>query len=121
MKVTNFNLASYSRCTGGVVRIITALVLLLMLATVAQRASGQATTGSIQRVLKDPTDAVVPNATVKALEIHSGIAQSTESNGRGAYFFGSLPPGSYDIAVSAHGWPGDSVGKLPSRASGVRI
>jgi len=51
-----------------------------------------------------PNQAVVPQATITALELNTGAERSTRSNSAGQYALPSLPPGRYKLTVEAHGY-----------------
>jgi len=84
------------RC-GGVFILGLALVLGVSLA----RAS---ITGSISGTVTDPTGAVVPGASVVAINTQTGVQNSTETNAQGFYSFPSLPAGQYDVKITASGF-----------------
>jgi TonB family protein len=65
----------------------------------AQQPGGGAITGTVS----DPTGAVVPRATVAAIN-QAGIKETTVSNAVGAYSFSAMAPGSYTIEVQAPGF-----------------
>jgi hypothetical protein len=65
---------------------------------------GQTTTGAIAGSVTDPTDSVIPNASITVTNVQTGIAQNTQSNGSGNYIFPSLPPGDYTLSVQASGF-----------------
>jgi hypothetical protein len=81
----------------------------------------QETTGGLQGTVKDPSGAVVANATVEL----SGSAQlgkkTLTTDGSGYYRFANLPPGTYTVTVKASGFSelkregiGIEVGHLPT-------
>src|SRR5262249_33980393 len=86
-----------------------ACVLVLSLAAFAQE-----TTGGIQGTVKDPQGAVVVGATVEV----SGPAligkKEVKTDSGGYYRFAELPPGAYDIAVSATGF-------APQKQTGLKL
>ena len=55
---------------------------------------------TVTGVVSDQTGAVVANATV-VITSSSGYKKTTTSNDQGVYSFGELPPGTYDLSVSA--------------------
>jgi Carboxypeptidase regulatory-like domain len=80
-------------------------LLVLMIATCAGApAFGQAGQGSISGTVSDTTGAIVPGASVKALNEATGVTLSTVSTAAGVYSFISLSPGTYDLTVSAQGF-----------------
>ncbi len=60
--------------------------------------------GSIQGVVQDPSGAVVPNATVRLLNVKTQVSSETKSGTEGNYRFVSLAPGSYQITAEAQGF-----------------
>jgi len=60
--------------------------------------------GSIQGVVRDPSEAVVPNATVRLSNIRTQVSSETKTSSDGNYRFVSLAPGSYEVVVEAPGF-----------------
>ena len=52
----------------------------------------------------DPSGAVVPNATVTATGIETGVATKTTTNTSGAYEFPSLQQGNYRVSAQVAGF-----------------
>jgi Carboxypeptidase regulatory-like domain len=69
----------------------------------APRLSGQATDGNIVGTVTDATQAVIPNATVKATNAATGVAYTTMTNSRGEYRINNVPVGTYELEVMADG------------------
>lgn len=67
-------------------------------------ASAQTASASLSGRVTDPSGAVIPNASVKVINVLTGVTTSTLSNGAGDYVFATLPPGSYRLTVSAPGF-----------------
>jgi hypothetical protein len=81
------------------------LLLVLLLATAgAMRSWGQADTGRISGVVKDPSGAVVPGATVTATQVETGTVTTAKTDGVGGYTFASLLPGTYNVSVTIKGF-----------------
>lgn len=57
--------------------------------------------GQIVGVVTDDKGAVVPNATVKAIEVGTGFARPTTTNSDGRYVLPALRPTQYEITVEA--------------------
>lgn len=79
----------------------TSLVALLLFAI---SAFAQETTAGLQGLIKDPSGAVVPNATVTLTGTTLVGDKSTKSDSGGYYRFANLPPGTYSITVKAEGF-----------------
>ncbi len=60
--------------------------------------------GRVSGTVKDASYAVVPNATVKATNIDTGVQQQAATNDRGFYSFPDLPIGRYNIAIQKPGF-----------------
>lgn len=80
-------------------KIFALFVFCLALTTVQMLA--QAGTGGITGVISDTTGAVVPNATVKAVNVGTGFEVTVTASGEGIYSFTSLQPGKYSVTASA--------------------
>jgi hypothetical protein len=64
----------------------------------------QTITGSVRGMVTDPTGAVIPNATVTATNVATGVTSSTQTNGAGLYSVRFLQIGNYTISVAAKGF-----------------
>ncbi len=64
----------------------------------------QETTASIRGVVLDPSGARVPAATVKAIQLETGLARSGTSDAEGNYLIVLLPIGHYRLEVTAPGF-----------------
>jgi hypothetical protein len=61
-------------------------------------------TGSISGLVTDPSGAVVPGVTVKAVNTATGIARSVTTNANGFYALLDLPVGTYDVNFHKEGF-----------------
>jgi hypothetical protein len=61
-------------------------------------------TSSLSGTVMDPTGATVPNATVAARNVGTGVEWTSQTDSAGAYLFPSLPIGTYHIEVSVSGF-----------------
>lgn len=61
-------------------------------------------TGTIQGVVKDPSGAVVPGATVTAQNKSTDVKTVRQTTEAGYYVIAPLAPGEYDVSVSAAGF-----------------
>lgn len=64
----------------------------------------QAGRGGISGLVADTSGAVVPNATVTAVDAATGAKLTTTSTGAGLYSFVSLAPGTYQVTATAQGF-----------------
>lgn len=67
-------------------------------------ALGQVLKGSISGTVVDPQGAVVAGAQVQAKNVETGVASTTTSDSSGLYRLNLLPPGTYNVDVSAKGF-----------------
>ena len=63
-----------------------------------------AQTGQINGVITDNTGAIVPGATVKAVEVATGLSRETVTGADGRFIFTSLRPTTYDITAELTGF-----------------
>src|SRR5215831_18931390 len=68
--------------------------------------------GSITGTVQDPASAVVPNATVVATNIETGVEYRTVTTETGNYTILLLPAGRYTLTVSAAGFKQHTVGDI---------
>src|SRR5579863_2090528 len=64
----------------------------------------QFTTARLSGFVTDPSDAVVPGATVTVQDFETGYTLATKSTLAGHYLFPSLPVGTYQLMVSMEGY-----------------
>lgn len=93
--------------------------LVAMLAIGAMNLFGQANSGDLTGTIQDKTGAVVPNATVVALNEATGVKTTTSTNANGVYRLGNLPVGSYTLTAAAKGFSTSSVRALSVVLSNV--
>jgi hypothetical protein len=79
-------------------------VLILLLAGCCLLAQTGAVNGSIQGTVTDASGSVVPNASVKAVNLATGYTRQTVTNSGGLYDLPLLPLGAYRVEVSASGF-----------------
>lgn len=61
-------------------------------------------TGSISGTVMDSSGAVIPGATVVAVNAETNIRNSTLTNAEGFYSLPALPPGDYEVQIKAKGF-----------------
>ena len=76
------------------------LIALLLSLSVTIFAQSQANTGNIEGRVTDPNAAAVPNVTVTATNIATGLQKSAQTNDEGVYRIVFLPPGAYKVETS---------------------
>jgi len=64
----------------------------------------QMNTGEIDGIVRDPTGAVVLNASVTAVEASTQLRYTTTTNASGEYLLAQLPVGQYNLTVSLEGF-----------------
>ena len=81
---------------------------LLTVATLAIASFGSAhaadVTARIRGIITDPKGAVIPDITVTATNVSTGVNFTTQSQGNGTYEFLHLPIGTYSISASGPGF-----------------
>ena len=70
---------------------------------------GQTISGDITGAVLDQTGAAIPNATVTAKNVATGVESVTKSTGSGDYHLSNLPAGSYDLTATATGFSSTTV------------
>src|SRR5439155_2667522 len=85
------------------------LVVLLSVLFLVVPANAQTFRGAINGTVTDPSGAVVPGATVKAIDAATNIDHTTVTTSDGQYSFQDLPVGTYKILVKATGFPDSSI------------
>jgi hypothetical protein len=80
------------------------IALSVLLFVCAATAYAQNATTSLRGVVKDPSGAVVPGATITLLNSSTGQSFSATSKGSGEYQLTQLPPAKYNISVEAKGF-----------------
>jgi len=108
---TSRNAASYRHRRCLTARLFT-LALLAICARVPV-ASAQAG-GSISGIIRDPSGAVVPGATLTLVNTALGTPFAATSDGQGAYAFPNVPVGRYDLLVNLDGFK-------PIRRTGLAV
>jgi hypothetical protein len=76
----------------------------VLLALSASAGLGQSNLSSITGIITDPQGAIVPEATVTATNVATGLVTSTKSNSAGIYLLTSLPLGTYTLSVEHPGF-----------------
>ena len=65
---------------------------------------GQATSGNIAGTILDRSGAAIPNATITATNIATGVVTITKANMVGEFLISNLLPGNYNITGGAAGF-----------------
>src|SRR5450755_2926970 len=80
------------------------VVLIVVLGVAVTPVSAQVPTGTVNGLISDPREAVVPNARVVAISRAQGVSRETLSNANGLYVIADLAPGDYDLKIEASGF-----------------
>jgi len=78
---------------------------------------GQTGDGSIAGNVRDSSGGAVPNAAVTVSSVGQGFTRDTTSNASGDYLVPGLPPGSYNVDVTASGFEKYHVANLVLRVA----
>jgi len=74
---------------------------LLMLLLFSLQVGAQVISGDLVGTVYDKTGAVVPHATVQAVNVETGVKYDAESTEAGEYRFNNLPAGTYKVTANA--------------------
>jgi len=85
-------------------RRISLLIATLTLALISGVTFAQTTSGDLVGTVRDPSGAVIPNATITVTNEATGVAVSLKSGDSGEFRASNLLPGKYDLAVSSSGF-----------------
>jgi outer membrane receptor protein involved in Fe transport len=91
---------------------IAALLALVLVAFVVPTLAQQAATATIEGVVTDPQNAVVPGAKVTVRNVETGLTREITTDGTGLYRIPALPPGTYSIAATAQGFAENKYGNV---------
>src|SRR5215813_13030144 len=80
------------------------LFLLILCIAAAKPSSAQLLLGAISGTVKDSSGALVPGATVKAVQTATNLAVKVESSKDGAFLLPNLPIGDYLVTFSKEGF-----------------
>jgi hypothetical protein len=83
--------------------LICAGLLLTLTLVVSCDLNAQDGSTSLQGVIEDPTGARIVAASITVSDATRGLKLKTVTDGQGAFNFGMLPPGRYDVTASAPG------------------
>src|SRR6185436_2432220 len=85
-------------------RVLSIVSLLCALTLLTSPLLAQETTGGVQGTVKDPTDAVIPDAIVE-VSSPALIGKKTATSDQGGFFrVEGLPPGLYKVDISRQGF-----------------
>ena len=84
----------------GFLTVLSLMVLVLGIVVVSE-VNAQLITGNLVGTVLDKTGAVVPGATVEALNTETGAKYNTRANDAGEYRFNNLAVGTYNVSASA--------------------
>lgn len=80
---------------------IFSLAVLVLGLLASSQVNAQVISGDIVGTILDKTGAVVPNATVEAVNTATGVKYTAQANETGEYRFNNLPVGTYNISATA--------------------
>ncbi|MBI4444885.1 MAG: TonB-dependent receptor [Acidobacteria bacterium] len=78
--------------------------LLIVVLWPAGSAWGQQTTGTIEGVVKDESDAFIPGVTIEVKNVNTGLARTVLSSEEGRYQATNLAPGTYEVRAELQGF-----------------
>src|SRR5580704_7788492 len=62
------------------------------------------TSSALSGVVTDSSGAVIPGATVSAVEIETKATRTDKTNAQGAFLFSQINPGTYEVSLQAEGF-----------------
>jgi hypothetical protein len=80
------------------------LFILVLVPTLGNFGWCQGTNGTLTGLIADPTGAAIPGAAVVLTNVETNAAQNVTSDKTGVYLFSLVPPGRYQLAVTAPGF-----------------
>src|SRR5215469_8254515 len=101
-----------AKLRGEAKRIPIFALMLACAAMIASAAGAQSYRGSIRGTVFDPSGAVVPNATISAKDVATGLTRDAASSADGTYVVSELPAGTYEVTAKVAGF-------LPFRATAI--
>lgn len=97
-----------------------AFCLLGLLLLIPGMGYGQSTFASITGTVTDASGAVVPNAQIVAINVHTNIQTTAQSNSAGVYVVSQLNPGTYSLSAQASGFKKFVVSDIILNARDIR-
>jgi hypothetical protein len=91
----------------------------IVLITFVIAGPGQTFRGAINGTVTDPSGAVVPGATVRAVDNATGLAHVTQTTNNGQFAFQDLPLGGYKVTVAASGFKAVTVDNVAVTAGAI--
>ena len=86
-----------------VLAVLTVLALMLIVA-LPSNAQVSYSTATLRGTVLDPGGAVIPNATITARSVATGVTKSAQTGADGTYQIPELSPGAYEVEVNASGF-----------------
>jgi len=87
-----------------VLRIFSAAAVFVCLLTAPLSLGGQVINATLSGTVTDASGGLVPGVGITAKNTDTGVASTSVTNESGAYFFGSLQPGPYDLSATLPGF-----------------
>jgi len=91
--------------------LLSVALLVLALAVAPSLYAQAVNTGTIVGQVTDPSSAAVAGATVTLTDVTTNTSRSLQTNADGRYVFPAVPPGTYDLTVTAKGFRESKVSK----------
>ncbi len=89
---------------GVSISVVCVVLMAVCLLSTSQPSFSQIVNASLTGTVSDPTGAFIPDASVTATEVQTGIATKTTTDSSGNYNFPSLRPATYNITVEKTGF-----------------
>ena len=93
------------------------LLLASLVSSLLPKLHAQQSLGSLAGTIADSTGAIVPNATVHAVNNQTAATRSAATSSSGAYSLNDLPIGTYNLTISAPGFNTEQINGIPVQAN----
>ena len=97
----------------------TLLVTILAMAALPFAADAQVLYGSLTGNVADVSGAAVPNASVEATNVATGIAKKTRTDDRGVFLIQDIQAGTYKVTISAPAFA--TTGRVAAELLGLEV
>src|SRR5262245_50936798 len=87
----------------------------------ASSVSAQNISAELRGEIRDPSGAIIPNASILLKNVTTGITRTTSSNAAGTFNLADLQPANYEMTVSAAGFAIQLLTNIPLSVGARRV
>ncbi|HZT70601.1 MAG TPA: TonB-dependent receptor [Terriglobia bacterium] len=99
------NSSNHCARVGAIIRsVFLAAIALAIVLAVPGTSRAQVLYGTVVGNVKDPTGAVIPDATISLTQTQTGLTRAVQTDSHGSYTASTLPAGTYSVRISAKGF-----------------